>query len=36
MYGKPSPQGSGNGWSGWYKGKYFRSIMELSFIVEYL
>jgi hypothetical protein len=19
MYGKPSPQGSGNGWSGWYK-----------------
>jgi len=36
MYGKPSPQGSGNGWSGWYKGKYFRSIMELSFIINYL
>jgi hypothetical protein len=36
MYGKPSPQGSGNGWSGWYKGKYFRSLRELSFIIEYL
>ena len=22
MYGKPAPQGSGNGWSGWYKGWY--------------
>jgi len=32
MYGKPSPEGSGNGWSGWYKGFYFRSLMELSFI----
>lgn len=32
MYGKPSPQGSGNGWSGWYKGFYFRSILELSFL----
>jgi hypothetical protein len=30
MYGKPSPQGSGNGWSGWYKGWYFRSLRELS------
>ena len=26
MYGKPSPPGAGNGWSGWYKGWYFRSI----------
>jgi DNA-directed RNA polymerase subunit RPC12/RpoP len=34
MYGKPSPQGSGNGWSGWYKNFYFRSILELSFLVE--
>lgn len=33
MYGKPSPQGAGNGWSGWYKGTYFRSLRELSFIV---
>jgi uncharacterized protein YbaR (Trm112 family) len=36
MYGKPSPQGSGNGWSGWYKAKYFRSLLELSFIVNVL
>lgn len=34
MYGKPSPQGSGNGWSGWFKGFYFRSILELSFLVK--
>ena len=33
MYGKPSPQGSGNGWSGWYKGWYFRSLKELSYVV---
>jgi hypothetical protein len=33
MFGKPTPQGSGNGWSGWYKGKYFRSLRELSYIV---
>lgn len=32
MYGKPSPQGSGNGWSGWYKGFYFRSLRELMFL----
>lgn len=34
MYGKPSPQGSGNGWSGWYKGWYFRSLNELSYMVN--
>lgn len=34
MFGKPSPQGSGNGWSGWYKGIYFRSLLELSFLYE--
>jgi len=34
MYGKPSPQGSGNGWSGWYKGWYFRSLLELSYMVK--
>lgn len=30
MYGKPAPIGSGNGWSGWYKEFYFRSLLELS------
>ena len=32
MFGKPSPMGSGNGWKGWYKGFFFRSIMEASFL----
>ena len=36
MYGKPAPQGSGNGWSGWYKGWYFRSLKELSFVINHL
>lgn len=34
MYGKPAPQGSGNGWSGWYKNWYFRSLRELSFMIN--
>jgi len=34
MFGKPSPQGSGNGWSGWYKGWYFRSLRELKYVLE--
>ena len=34
MYGKPSPNGSGNGWSGWYKGWFFRSLIELTFMVN--
>lgn len=34
MYGKPSPSGSGGGWSGWYKGWYFRSLRELSYMVK--
>jgi hypothetical protein len=34
MYGKPSPTGSGNGWSGWYKGWYFRSIRELTYMIK--
>lgn len=34
MYGKPSPIGSGNGWSGWYKGWYFRSLRELSYMIN--
>ena len=33
MYGKPSPNGSGNGWSGWYRGLFFKSLKELSFIL---
>lgn len=34
MYGKPSPQGSGNGWKGWYKDIYFRSLRELSYMIQ--
>lgn len=34
MYGKPSPMGSGNGWSGWYNGWFFRSILELSYMIK--
>lgn len=34
MFGKPSPKGSGNGWSGWYKGIFFRSLLELGFMLE--
>ncbi len=34
MFGKPAPQGSGNGWSGWYKDWYFRSLRELSFMIN--
>lgn len=34
MYGKPAPQGSGNGWSGWYKDWYFRSLRELSYMIN--
>lgn len=36
MFGKPAPQGSGNGWSGWYKGWFFRSLKELSYVVNTL
>lgn len=34
MFGKPAPQGSGNGWSGWYKDWYFRSLLELSYMIK--
>jgi hypothetical protein len=34
MFGKPSPNGSGNGWSGWYNGWFFRSILELSYMIK--
>lgn len=33
MYGKTSPKKSGNGWKGWYKGHFFRSLRELGYIV---
>lgn len=33
-YGKTPPYGSGNGWSGWYNGWYFRSLLELSYMVN--
>lgn len=34
MYGKPLSQGSGNGWSGWYNGWFFRSLRELTYMVN--
>lgn len=34
MYGKPSPQGSGNGWKGWFKNKYFQSLRELMYMIS--
>ncbi len=33
MYGKPPPKGAGRGWGGWYKGWYFRSLKELSYML---
>lgn len=36
MYGKPTPKKAGNGWSGWYKEQFFRSLRELSYIVNVL
>lgn len=34
MYGKPAPRGAGNGWKGWYRDIFFRSLRELFFIIE--
>lgn len=34
MYGKPVPYGSGYGWKGWYKGWFFRSLRELSYMIN--
>lgn len=34
MYGKPAPQGSGNGWKGWYIGTFFRSLRELTWMIK--
>lgn len=36
MYGKPAPMGSGNGWSGWYKDWFFRSLRELTYRINEL
>lgn len=35
MYGKPTPKKAGNGWSGWYKDFYFRSLRELQFFIDH-
>jgi len=34
MYNKPSPNGSGNGYKGWYKGKFFRSLREVCYMIQ--
>lgn len=34
MFGKPTPNGAGNGWGGWYKEWYFRSLRELSYMIN--
>jgi len=34
MYGVPPPKGCGAGWSGWYKGYFFRSLHELAFLMK--
>jgi hypothetical protein len=33
MYGRPAPKNSGNGICGWYKDWFFRSILELSYMI---
>jgi len=33
MFGKPSPKKSGNGWKGRFNGIYFRSILELKYMM---
>lgn len=33
MFGKPSPKGAGRGWSGYYHNHYFRSLLELSYLI---
>jgi hypothetical protein len=34
MFGKPSPKGTGQGWKGWYKSYYFRSLRELNYMID--
>lgn len=36
MYGKDSPHGSGAGIGGWYNGWFFRSLRELTYVVNVL
>jgi len=36
MFGKPPTKGVGSGWAGWYNGFYFRSLLELSYIIDVL
>jgi len=36
MYGKPSPNGSGNGWANWYSGFHFRSLRELQYYISFI
>ena len=36
QFGKPPSEFSGRGWKGHYKGNFFRSLLELSFIVNFL
>lgn len=36
MYGKTSPRKAGNGWQGWYNKYFFRSLRELSYIINVL
>lgn len=36
QFGKPAAEFSGRGYKGHYKGSFFRSLMELSFMVNYL
>jgi hypothetical protein len=33
MYGRPAPRGSGVGWKGWYGNFFFRSLLELRFLL---
>lgn len=34
MYGRSPGHGAGAGWSGWYKGHFFRSLLELSVMLD--
>jgi len=34
MFGKPSPKKSGNGWKGTFKSFFFRSLLELSYLLQ--
>lgn len=36
MYGKETPKKAGNGWCGWYKQWFFRSLRELSYVINEL